>query len=57
MEAYAPTDDVSELTSRTNHQGLESVFVEWLRVSKLNEKDCILVFSFGGRNKVKNNKC
>ena len=54
MEAYAPTDNVSELTARTNDEGWESVFVEWLRVSKLNAKDCILVFSVGGGNKEKN---
>ena len=54
MEAYAPTDNVSELTARTNDEGWESVFVEWLRGSQLNGKDCILVFSVGGGNKDKN---
>jgi D-sedoheptulose 7-phosphate isomerase len=48
MEAYAPTDNVSELTARTNDDGWHSVFVEWLRGSRLNEKDAILVFSVGG---------
>ena len=54
MEAYAPTDNVSELTARTNDEGWESVFVEWLRGSRLNEIDCIFVFSVGGGNKEKN---
>ena len=54
MEAYAPTDNVSELTARTNDEGWESVFVEWLRGSRLNGKDCIFVFSVGGGNKEKN---
>ena len=54
MEAYAPTDNVSELTARTNDEGWESVFVEWLRGSRLNAKDCIFVFSVGGGNKEKN---
>ena len=54
MEAYAPTDNVSELTARTNDEGWESVFVEWLKVSRLNEIDCILIFSVGGGNKEKN---
>ena len=54
IESYAPTDNVSELTARTNDEGWESVFVEWLKISKLNRKDCILVFSVGGGNKEKN---
>tara|TARA_B100000945_G_C20411140_1_gene612631 strand:+ start:1793 stop:2389 length:597 start_codon:yes stop_codon:yes gene_type:complete len=54
MEAYAPTDNVSELTARTNDEGWDSVFVEWLRISKLNSKDCVLVFSVGGGNKKEN---
>ena len=54
LEAYAPTDNVSELTARTNDEGWESVFVEWLRGSRLNGKDCILVFSVSGGNKDKN---
>lgn len=54
MEAYAPTDNVSELTARTNDEGWESVFVEWLKGSRLNAKDCIFVFSVGGGNKEKN---
>ena len=54
MEAYAPTDNVSELTARTNDEGWESVFVEWLKGSRLNEIDCIFIFSVGGGNKEKN---
>jgi D-sedoheptulose 7-phosphate isomerase len=48
MEAYAPTDNVSELTARTNDQGWESVFAEWLKTSRLNAKDLIMIFSVGG---------
>ena len=54
MEAYAPTDNVSELTARTNDEGWESVFVEWLKGSRLNAKDCIFVLSVGGGNKERN---
>jgi D-sedoheptulose 7-phosphate isomerase len=54
LEAYAPTDNVSELTARTNDEGWESVFVKWLETSKLNEKDCILVLSVGGGNLANN---
>jgi D-sedoheptulose 7-phosphate isomerase len=48
IEAYAPTDNVSELTARTNDDGWPSVFAEWLKGSRLNEKDAILVLSVGG---------
>src|SRR6266705_5396297 len=48
IEAYAPTDNVSELTARTNDDGWSSVFAEWLKGSRLNEKDVILVLSVGG---------
>jgi D-sedoheptulose 7-phosphate isomerase len=48
IEAYAPTDNVSELTARTNDEGWESVFAEWLKVSKLGARDLVLVFSVGG---------
>jgi D-sedoheptulose 7-phosphate isomerase len=48
MESYAPTDNVSELTARTNDDGWSSVFVEWLKGSRLNEKDALLVLSVGG---------
>jgi len=50
MEAYAPTDNVSELTARTNDEGWESVFVEYLRTSRLSERDVVLVISVGGGN-------
>ena len=48
MEAYTPTDNVSELTARTNDEGWETVFVEWLKTSRLNEKDAVFVLSVGG---------
>jgi D-sedoheptulose 7-phosphate isomerase len=54
LEVYAPTDNVSELTARTNDEGWASVFVQWLRGSRLNSKDAILVLSVGGGNLEKN---
>jgi D-sedoheptulose 7-phosphate isomerase len=48
IEAYAPVDNVSELTARTNDEGWETVFAAWLRTSRANEKDAVLVFSVGG---------
>ena len=54
IEAYAPTDNVSELTARTNDEGWESVFSEWLKVSRFNKKDALLIFSVGGGNREKN---
>src|SRR5260370_12802266 len=54
LECYAPTDNVSEITARTNDEGWASVFVEWLRGSRLNEKDAVMVFSVGGGNVEKN---
>lgn len=54
IEAYTPTDNISELTARTNDDGWETVFVNWLKVSNLNRKDLILVFSVGGGNLEKN---
>jgi D-sedoheptulose 7-phosphate isomerase len=54
IESYAPTDNVSELTARTNDEGWASVFVEWLRVSRLQQRDCIFVLSVGGGNLEKN---
>jgi D-sedoheptulose 7-phosphate isomerase len=54
IEAYAPTDNVSELTARTNDEGWPTVFAEWLKVSRANAKDAILVFSVGGGNLEKN---
>jgi D-sedoheptulose 7-phosphate isomerase len=54
FEAYAPTDNVSELTARTNDEGWPSVFVEWLRTSRLRKTDGIFVFSVGGGSLEKN---
>jgi D-sedoheptulose 7-phosphate isomerase len=54
IEAYAPTDNVSELTARTNDEGWATVFSEWLKVSHADAKDAILVFSVGGGNLEKN---
>jgi D-sedoheptulose 7-phosphate isomerase len=48
MEAYAPTDNVSELTARINDDGWETVFLNWLKTSRLNNKDMVFVFSVGG---------
>jgi len=48
IETYAPTDNVSELTARTNDEGWETTFTEWLKISKINEKDTVMVFSVGG---------
>jgi D-sedoheptulose 7-phosphate isomerase len=50
FEAYAPTDNVSELTARTNDEGWTGVFDSWLRGSRLKRHDCVLVFSVGGGN-------
>jgi D-sedoheptulose 7-phosphate isomerase len=54
FEAYAPTDNVSELTARTNDEGWSSIFTEWLKGSRLNQKDALLIFSVGGGNVEKN---
>lgn len=54
LEAYAPTDNVSELTARTNDEGWASVFVEWLRGSRLTPKDTLMILSVGGGNLEKN---
>jgi D-sedoheptulose 7-phosphate isomerase len=54
IESYAPTDNVSELTARTNDEGWASVFVEWLKISKLQPKDALFIFSVGGGNLEKN---
>ncbi len=50
IETYAPTDNVSELTARTNDEGWETVFSAWLATSKCNEKDTLLILSVGGGN-------
>jgi D-sedoheptulose 7-phosphate isomerase len=54
IEAYAPTDNVSELTARTNDEGWSTVFAEWLKVSRAGPNDAILVFSVGGGDLEKN---
>jgi D-sedoheptulose 7-phosphate isomerase len=54
IESYAPTDNVSELSARTNDEGWASVFVEWLKTSKLSAKDAVFVFSVGGGSVEKN---
>ncbi|HTB80512.1 MAG TPA: SIS domain-containing protein [Opitutaceae bacterium] len=54
LECYAPTDNVAELTARTNDEGWSTVFVEWLRGSRLNAKDALLILSVGGGNLEKN---
>jgi D-sedoheptulose 7-phosphate isomerase len=54
LEAYAPTDNVAELTARTNDEGWATVFVEWLRGSRLGNKDAVLVLSVGGGSVEKN---
>jgi D-sedoheptulose 7-phosphate isomerase len=54
IEAYTPVDNVSELTARTNDEGWETVFAAWLKVSRANSQDAILVFSVGGGDAEKN---
>jgi len=54
FEAYAPTDNVSELTARTNDEGWPTIFSEWLKGSRINTKDGLLIFSVGGGNLEKN---
>lgn len=54
IEAYAPTDNVSELTARTNDEGWATVFVEWLRISRLQPADMLFVLSVGGGSLEKN---
>lgn len=54
IESYAPTDNVSELTARTNDEGWATIFSEWLKVSKLNSNDLLFIFSVGGGNLEKN---
>ena len=54
IESYAPTDNVSELTARTNDEGWATVFLEWLKISKLQPKDALFIFSVGGGNLEKN---
>ena len=54
IESYAPTDNVSELTARTNDEGWPTIFEPWLKLSKLNSKDVVFIFSVGGGNLEKN---
>jgi D-sedoheptulose 7-phosphate isomerase len=54
IEAYAPTDNVSELTARTNDEGFETVFTEYLKVSRARVEDAVFVFSVGGGNVERN---
>jgi len=54
FEAYAPTDNVAELTARTNDEGWTTIFAEWLKGSRLNAKDGVLIFSVGGGSLDKN---
>jgi D-sedoheptulose 7-phosphate isomerase len=54
LECYAPTDNVSELTARTNDEGWTTVFAEWLKGSRLNDKDALLVLSVGGGDMERN---
>jgi len=54
IESYAPTDNVSELTARTNDDGWASIFESWLKISRLNSRDLVFIFSVGGGNLEKN---
>jgi D-sedoheptulose 7-phosphate isomerase len=54
IEAYSPIDNVSELTARTNDEGWDTVFAGWLEVSKLSDKDALLIFSVGGGDAERN---
>jgi D-sedoheptulose 7-phosphate isomerase len=54
IECYAPTDNISELTARANDDGWSSIFIEWLKVSKLKSKDLIFILSVGGGSVDKN---
>lgn len=54
IESYAPTDNVSELTARINDEGWSSIFVEWLKTSRLNKKDALFILSVGGGSLEKN---
>ena len=54
IDAYTPVDNVSEITARTNDEGFETIFIEYLKISNLNKNDGILIFSVGGGNIKKN---
>ena len=53
IESYSPTDNVSEFSARVNDEGIETTFAEYLKVSNLNNKDCLFIFSVGGGDKKK----
>ena len=53
IEAYAPTDNIAELTARTNDEGWATVFSSWLKISKLNSSDCLFILSVGGGDKLR----
>jgi D-sedoheptulose 7-phosphate isomerase len=53
IECYCPTDNASEITARTNDEGFETIFVEYLKISKISNKDIIFIFSVGGGSKEK----
>ncbi|MBT5667393.1 MAG: SIS domain-containing protein [Rhodospirillaceae bacterium] len=54
IETYAPTDNVSELTARTNDEGWDTVFSGWLKTSRISKKDAVLIFSVGGGDRERN---
>lgn len=54
IEAYAPTDNIAELTARTNDEGWQTVFSGWLKVSNMNARDCLFILSVGGGDKDRN---
>src|SRR4051812_2233085 len=54
IEAYSPVDNVSELTARTNDEGFETIFSAWLEVSRLSNKDALLIYSVGGGDAERN---
>ena len=54
IESYAPYDNISELTARVNDEGWDVTILNWMKVSRFNKKDCVLVFSVGGGNEQKN---
>lgn len=54
IEAYAPTDNISELTARTNDEGWATIFSEWLKISKLGANDALFIFSVGGGDESRN---
>ena len=54
IDTYSPVDNISEMTARTNDEGWETVFPEWLKISNASSNDCLFVLSVGGGNKEKN---